>query len=162
MTKRLFPRDEFTQAVATSHSMAAVMRALGKHPYNGTARAKAKQSIAVYGLSTAHFTGQGHNSGRTSPTRKTVDEILQRLPVGSSRTKTVLLRRVLDEVRIPQTCHLCGLGTVWQGLRLVLEIDHINGDRLDNRLENLRYLCPSCHSQTVTFSNRTRTPHARR
>nr|WP_233435863.1 MULTISPECIES: HNH endonuclease [Streptomyces] len=39
-------------------------------------------------------------------------------------------------------------------MRLVLEIDHINGDRLDNRRENLRYLCPSCHSQTQTFSNR--------
>ncbi|MFE7410356.1 HNH endonuclease [Streptomyces laurentii] len=41
-----------------------------------------------------------------------------------------------------------------QGRRLVLEIDHANGDRLDNRAENLRYLCPSCHSQTGTFSNR--------
>ncbi|WP_420717446.1 HNH endonuclease [Streptomyces sp. WM6378] len=35
-----------------------------------------------------------------------------------------------------------------------MEIDHVNGDRLDNRRENLRYLCPSCHSQTGTFSNR--------
>ncbi|MFE2931499.1 HNH endonuclease signature motif containing protein [Streptomyces sp. NPDC059278] len=40
------------------------------------------------------------------------------------------------------------------GDRLVLEIDHINGDRLDNRQKNLRYLCPSCHSQTETFSKR--------
>ncbi|WP_338933320.1 HNH endonuclease signature motif containing protein [Streptomyces netropsis] len=52
-------------------------------------------------------------------------------------------------------CSACGIGGTWQGKRLVLEIDHINGDRLDNRVDNLRYLCPSCHSQTRTFSNRS-------
>ncbi len=157
MTKLPFPREELMRAVATSHSMAAVMRTLGKHPYNGTARAKAKQSIAAYGLSTAHFTGQGHNAGRVSPARRGAEEILQQFPAGSSRTKTGLLRRALDEARLPQTCRLCGLGTVWQGQRLVLEIDHVDGDRLNNRLENLRYLCPSCHSQTETFSKRRNT-----
>ncbi|MFE7328455.1 HNH endonuclease [Streptomyces sp. NPDC057565] len=49
---------------------------------------------------------------------------------------------------------MCGIGETWQGKLLVLEIDHINGDRIDNRRENLRYLCPSCHSQTESFSNR--------
>ncbi|GAA2982530.1 hypothetical protein Sfulv_21910 [Streptomyces fulvorobeus] len=64
----------------------------------------------------------------------------------------MLLRRALDETGVPHACGACGLGDVWQGKRLVLEIDHINGDRLDNRRENLRYLCPSCHSQTETFA----------
>ncbi|MGI5528329.1 HNH endonuclease signature motif containing protein [Streptomyces syringium] len=56
---------------------------------------------------------------------------------------------------MPRVCSACGIGETWQGKRLVLEIDHINGDRLDNRADNLRYLCPSCHSQTRTFSNRS-------
>ncbi|MGP3635352.1 HNH endonuclease signature motif containing protein [Streptomyces sp. 24-1644] len=151
-----FPRDEITRAVAASRSMAGVMRVLGKHPLGGTGRAKAKRSIAAYGLSTAHFVGQGHNAGRHAPTRRTPEVILQRLPTGSARAKTVLLRRALDETGMAHACSECGLGDVWQGKRLVLEIDHINGDRLDNRRVNLRYLCPSCHSQTANFSNRAR------
>ncbi|MFI5770125.1 HNH endonuclease signature motif containing protein [Streptomyces sp. NPDC051658] len=150
-----FPREEITRAVAESLSMAGVMRVLGKHPSGGAGRAKAQRSIAVYELSTAHFVGQGHNAGRSPSTRRSAQDILQRLSAGAPRTKTALLRRALDETGAPQACGECGLGGVWQGKRLVLEIDHINGDRLDNRRENLRYLCPSCHSQTPSFSNRS-------
>ncbi|MEU9317571.1 MULTISPECIES: HNH endonuclease signature motif containing protein [unclassified Streptomyces] len=153
--QRHFSREEITRAVAESRSMAGVMRALGKHPLNGAGRAKAKRSIALYELSTAHFVGQGHNAGCPPSTRRAAQDILQRLPAGAPRTKTALLRRALDETGAPRTCGECGLREVWQGKRLVLEIDHINGDRLDNRLENLRYLCPSCHSQSANFSNRS-------
>ena len=44
----------------------------------------------------------------------------------------------------------CGI-TDWHGNYLTLELDHINGTRSDNRQENLRWLCPNCHSQTPTF-----------
>ncbi|MFF0592602.1 HNH endonuclease signature motif containing protein [Streptomyces antibioticus] len=67
-----------------------------------------------------------------------------------------MLRRALDDLAVPRVCAECGVGDIWQGRRLVLEIDHIDGDRLNNRRENLRYLCPSCHGQTSTFSRRGR------
>jgi len=51
-------------------------------------------------------------------------------------------------------CEECGLGEEWNGKVLVLELDHINGDKNDNRLENLKILCPNCHSQTPTFRGR--------
>ncbi|MGO4749690.1 HNH endonuclease signature motif containing protein [Streptomyces sp. 2MCAF27] len=154
-TKQLLPRDALQRAVAESGSLAGVLRALGL-PVGGAGRALAGRSIATYGISTAHFVGQGHQRGRPSLNRKPAAAILQKLDPGAARTKTSLLRRALDESAVPRLCDECGTGDTWQGRRLVLEIDHINGDRWDNRLANLRYLCPSCHSQTGTFSGRGR------
>ncbi|MGY0486303.1 HNH endonuclease [Streptomyces sp. WG-D5] len=148
----LFPEEEITRAVAASRGLADLMRRLGLPPFHGAARAKACRSIDEYGLSTEHFTGQGHYGGVPSSARKSAQEILVRRPADSRRTKTALLRRALDEVGVVRACAECGLGEQWQGKRLVLEIDHISGDRLDNRAGNLRYLCPTCHAQTRTWS----------
>ncbi|MER6557745.1 HNH endonuclease [Streptomyces sp. NPDC001027] len=149
------PRDELAPAVEAATSLAGVLAALGQSD-TGAARARVKRGIEEYGLSAAHFTGQGHFRGTRSPHRKPSAEILVLLMPGSPRTKTLLLRRALDDLGVPHVCDECGIGDTWQGRRLVLEIDHVNGDRLDNRRKNLRYLCPSCHSQTRSFANRRR------
>ncbi|WP_079159708.1 HNH endonuclease signature motif containing protein [Streptomyces griseus] len=151
----LTSRHELASAIGKSKSMAGVLEHLG-HTNTGAARARLERSLAEHGLSTAHFTGQGHTRGSSSPHRKAASEILQRRESGAARTRTTLLRRALDEIGRPRVCSACGIGDTWQGKRLVLEIDHINGDHLDNCRENLRYLCPSCHSQTATFSKRRR------
>ncbi|MGC5399154.1 HNH endonuclease [Streptomyces sp. DT20] len=155
------PRHELAAAVAESRSLAGVLNALGQVD-NGGARARLKRDIEAYSLSIDHFTGQGHSVGTRSSHRKPAASILVRLEGGAYRTRTPLLRRALDDVGVPRECARCGTGETWRGNRLVLEIDHLSGDRFDNRLENLRYLCPSCHSQTATFSNRARPVPPRR
>jgi hypothetical protein len=53
-----------------------------------------------------------------------------------------------------EKCEICEIGNEWNGKPLTLQLDHINGIHLDNRIENLRILCPNCHSQTATFCGR--------
>ena len=53
-------------------------------------------------------------------------------------------------------CSECGITNKWNNKNLVLEIDHIDGDRNNNSFDNLRVLCPNCHSQTNTFRNKPR------
>ena len=50
-------------------------------------------------------------------------------------------------------CAICGICDIWNGKPLTIELDHINGICDDNRKENLRWLCPNCHSQTPTHKN---------
>ena len=50
----------------------------------------------------------------------------------------------------------CGQGPSWNGRPLVLQVDHINGDPLDNRQENIRFICPNCHTQTENFAGNKR------
>lgn len=65
-----------------------------------------------------------------------------------------LKKRLLKEKILDEKCTFCGISNVWNDRPLILQLDHINGDGRDHRLENLRILCPNCHSQTETWCNR--------
>lgn len=63
-----------------------------------------------------------------------------------------LKRKLLQEGMLEDKCAECGIDPMWNSKKLVLQLDHIDGDRLNNARANLRLLCPNCHSQTETFS----------
>lgn len=142
--------DELARAVAASRSWAAAARRLG---VPGGAGEKRVRGLALEArLDTSHLLGQGWKRGRADGGR--VAEPLSALLVRGRRIGTTKLRhRLLREQVLEPLCASCGLGT-WLGAPIPLELDHLNGDRHDNRLENLRLLCPNCHARTDTYRGR--------
>ena len=142
--------EELRTAVAESVSIAEVLRRLGR-PDSGTQRARLRRWITEDQLSTEHLLGQAHQRGKTrlASTRRPEDILVKQ--DGRRRTRTVVLRRALRETGVPEKCADCGIGPEWLGKPMTLEVDHINGDWSDDRLENLRLLCPNCHAVTSTW-----------
>lgn len=74
----------------------------------------------------------------------------------SKINRSAAKKRIIKDSLIEYKCAICGNKGEWNGKKLVLQLDHINGIYNDHRLENLRFLCPNCHSQTETFCGSNR------
>lgn len=134
-------------AVRNSVSFAGVLRHLGLKQAGGTQSYLSKR-IKYYGIDYSHFTGSAWNRGKPASNRKLPEDILVVLPKGSLRPKREQLYRAMIEMGMEYKCS-CGQLPVWNGKPLTIEIDHKDGDWLNNKLDNLRFLCGHCHSQEV-------------
>lgn len=160
MRSSKYTREVLAPVVASSRSLAQVMRKLGLKPTGGNYR-YINARIRVAGVDTSHFRGRGWSRGETLETHPSLERASRkmRLPdelvfVENSRyTKNRVIARRLVAMGVPSSCAICGL-VEWRQKPLVLHVDHINGINNDNRLENLRFLCPNCHSQTATYCRR--------
>lgn len=103
-------------------------------------RNKIKERIQQLGLDITHFK---YNEPKPLKDWLTIWETKHRLPY--------LKKRIINEGLLKEECILCGQKNIWNGKKLVLHLDHINGNNQDNRIENLRILCPNCHTQTETY-----------
>jgi len=146
--KRKWTRYQLEEAVKISRSIRQVLGILGLVEAGGN-YASIKKFLKLYKINTSHFTGPGWRRGSKIPMTppKPLEEVLiKNCNYQSYRLKLRLFAAQLK----PRYCEECGWAEVTKDGRLPLELDHINGDRYDNRLDNLRILCPNCHSLKPT------------
>lgn len=145
MPRKRITDEQLAEAVKESFSVMGVLEYLGLRKTGG-GNAHYKKRIDKLGLDTSHFTGRASNRGKQFNTRKSKEEILVYRTSGT-RQKSAQLVRALIESGVKHECKKCGNGPEWMGNVLTLDVDHINENWLDDRIENLRFLCPNCHSQ---------------
>ena len=147
-----YTEDQLIEAVKTSTSYRQVLIKLGIESYGGNYRVL-KKNIELLQLDTSHMTGQGHMKGKThSNNTRPIEELL----VENSNYQSFKLKnRLLKDKIKKHQCECCGI-TEWLEKPTPLELDHINGINTDNRLKNLRLLCPNCHAQTSTYRGKNK------
>ena len=153
MTNKIYEciDEQFVNLIKNSSNISEVLFKLGYSVKgNSWGFSQVKQRMTDLNLGFSDF--KGKEPMRLANTKKEVStESLFR--ENCKHQRTVLRRNIIKNNLIPYKCAICGL-TEWNGKTLSLELDHINGINNDNRLENLRFLCPNCHSQTCTYGSR--------
>ncbi|MER6570235.1 HNH endonuclease [Streptomyces sp. NPDC001093] len=145
-------RELLEGAVAASTNMCEVLRHLGLEVVGGH-HTHISRRIKAYGIDTSHFQLP---TQRGKPWRaRTPEVLLVEQPVGQARRiPSDRLKWAMTAVGVPERCARCGTEPEWRGRPLPLEVDHIDGNWRDNRIENLRFLCPNCHSTTDNYRGR--------
>lgn len=145
--------NQLKTAVVNSTSIAGVLKYLGISVNSGTSHTHISKRVKALGLDVSHFKPNRVKYFGGNKPRK-AEEVLV-LKTGGYQEHTKALRRALLEIGRKEECK-CGQGPVWNGKLLTLQIEHINGNNLDDRSENLEFLCPNCHTQTPTWGTKKR------
>jgi transposase len=148
-----YTTDELRAAVAKSLSWAETLRRLGYCPSGNNWRTL-KKRVAELGLSTDHFDPYAARRRVSGNERIPLARILVE---GSTYSRGSLKLRLYESGLKKRECELCGQDDTWRGRRISLILDHINGIRDDNRLQNLRIVCPNCAAGLETHCGRRTT-----
>lgn len=154
MKPRKWTQQQLCEAVEKSASIRQVLQCLGLREAGGN-YTQIKKYLNSYNLNTLHFKGRAWNKGLkgVGKPRKSLEEIL----LENNYFQSYKLKKRLFASELKKACcEECGWAKVAEDGRVPLELDHINGNSRDNRLENLRILCPNCHSLKATHRGKNK------
>lgn len=149
--KHKHSEQEIRHAVSNSTNICQLLHLLGM-PAKGGNYKTIQRRLTSLNIDTTHFTGQGWSRGKIlGPKTSTESYLDNTIPISSFRLKN----RLIEEGIFHHQCSNC-LQTEWLGSPIPLELDHIDGNSDDNRLANIRLLCPNCHAMTPTYRGRNK------
>ena len=139
-----YSKEELQQIVEQSVSMREVVQKLGYTTHNGRNNDTVKSRLEKFDISIEHFTHK-------TPIKRSEENIFIE---NSTATQKTLRDWYKKGEYTPYVCSICGQEPIWQGKELTLILDHINGKNKDDRLENLRWVCPNCNQQLDTTNGK--------
>ena len=146
-----YSEAEARAAIAASRSFTEALRYLGKCPTGG-GHVVLKKWAGIWAISIDHFDRDAAAREHARSKAKPLEEILV---AGSTYSRGALKKRLYREGLKERRCELCGQDEIWQGRRMSLILDHVNGDRHVHRIENLRIVCPNCNATLDTHCGRS-------
>ena len=144
--------SEFISIVEQANSYSDCLRALGLGTKGGSSTDILKRRINELNCDISHF-GEKSIIKKSYQAKYELDEIL--IENSSYANISCLKSRLINENRLEYKCEKCGISE-WMGKPLSLHLDHKNGKNNDHRIENLRFLCPNCHSQTDIYAGKNK------
>jgi hypothetical protein len=153
-----YSKEALEEAAVSCYNWSQVLRFLGLKTFSGNFQT-VKRKFEEHKINSSHFKGKSHpawNKGQACANRwgarvKLVDVLNNSVPYTNT---SVLKSRLFKEGFKRRVCEECKLGELYNNKPIVLQLDHKDGNRKNNAIENLRILCPNCHSQTETFSGK--------
>lgn len=153
-----YSEEEARKAVAASRSYSEVLRRLGMRPAGGNHKLLRKYVDEIWRIPTVHFDAGGAAIAHLHKPPIPIEKILVE---GSTYSRVKLKQRLFEEGLKQRRCEMCGQDERWRGRWMSLILDHINGVPDDNRIKNLRIVCPNCAATLDTHcgrKNRQETP----
>ena len=148
-----FEKNTFSEIIKNSYSYTEVAEKIYGNRFYGN-RQTIKRYIQKYNLNIDHFDfcALGYKIGHKPKNKIELSVIL--VDKSEYVSSSNLRERLYKEGLKKEKCELCGQGPIWMSKKMSLRLDHINGVNNDNRIENLRIICPNCDATLDTFSGK--------